>query len=136
MHPELRKASILTLGTLAIIAVGTLVVPALLYPVPAYPHEATSTAGQPLGWAYPWSCCSGQDCGPIPESAVKERPDGYHVTILPGQHPMVKTRAFSTVVPYKVARDAPDGGFHLCLKPETVPDAQRFLCFYRGPKGF
>jgi len=83
----------------------------------------------PSGWAYPIECCSGIDCDEIAASSVKETPEGYAVTLLPGQHQMVKS-PFSTVVPYASARPAPDGAYHICLSP-----ALKVLCFFAGPRG-
>lgn len=90
-------------------------------------HEA------PLGWLYPANCCSGRDCAEAPSGSVREGPNGYEVTLLPGQHPMVKDEPHSFVVAYdaRQIRDSPDGRFHVCLSPQL-----RLLCFFAGSRGF
>lgn len=100
-----------------------------IFTAPAYPHDALPTAAQPQGWSYPFSCCAGFDCREIPASAVQERPDGYHVTLRPGQHPMVKA-PMSFVWPYATARSAPDGLYHACISAQSKP-----LCFFAGARG-
>ena len=92
-------------------------------------HDALPTASKPEGWRYPFSCCAGFDCGEIPASAVQERPDGYHVTLQPGQHPMVKA-PMSFIWPYARARSAPDGLYHACISAQSKP-----LCFFAGSRG-
>lgn len=83
----------------------------------------------PTGWIYPSECCSGRDCAEIPTSAVKEGPNGYQVTLLPGQHPMIKAAPHSFLVPYGTEKVSPDGLYHACLSPTL-----RLLCFYAGGK--
>ena len=106
-------------------------------------HEATNTAGQPLGWTYPWACCSGQDCAPVPAPSVQETPNGYRVTLRKGDHPFVADKPLVYDIPYndKRIKDSPDGSFHICLRsPSTAPTEHYkpldLLCFYRGPAGF
>ena len=94
-----------------------------LAPLTVNAHQA------PSGWSYPVQCCSGIDCGEIPTSAVKETPDGYRVTLKPGDHVMIQA-PFDTVVPYAKAKAAPDGAYHICLSP-----ALQVLCFFAGPRG-
>ncbi len=92
----------------------------------------------PLAWEYPTRCCWGPasgrtgDCAMIDASTVKEGPDGYHVTLKPGDHPLVTKETISFVVPYSEAEDAPDGAFHVCLIPSTLKPR----CFFAGAKGF
>ncbi|MDI1262266.1 MAG: hypothetical protein PS018_03295 [bacterium] len=95
-------------------------------------HEATSTAGQPLGWAWAPECCGGTDCAIIPSSAVVEGPDGYRVTLKAGEHPMLSTKGYSAVIPYGSERTSPTGEYGICL---GVEGAHRF-CFYAGGKGY
>lgn len=61
---------------------------------------------------YSYECCSDNDCGPLPEGAVTERRDGYHVA--PYRH-----IAGETLVPYGDPRikESPDGRFHGCEYP-------------------
>lgn len=33
-------------------------------------HDAPPTASKPLGWKYPFSCCSGMDCRPVKKEAI------------------------------------------------------------------
>lgn len=51
--------------------------------LPAAAHQA------PSGWEYDPSCCSGTDCAPVPDEAIREAQGGYEVLIQPGTHPMV-----------------------------------------------
>jgi hypothetical protein len=94
-----------------------------LSPFTLHAHQA------PSGWSYPVRCCSGIDCGEIPASAVKEPPQGYRITLKPGDHVMVKA-PFETTVPYAAAKPARDGAYHICLSP-----ALKVLCFFAGPRG-
>jgi hypothetical protein len=78
----------------------------------------------------PW-CCNHRDCAPIPASAVTAGPDGYRVTLRPGDHPLVRSPV-SHLVPYGTERRADDGRYHACLYPSQ--DTMR--CFYAPPQGF
>ena len=99
----------------------------------AQAHEATNIQGQPTGWAYPWACCSSQDCSPLRASAVEKRPDGYHITLEKGDHPFVLERVVFDI-PYsdKRVRNSPDGDYHICIRGTPL----KLLCFFRGPEGF
>ncbi len=105
---------------------------ALLLSAPAWAHEAQSTAGQPLGWNWDPVCCGSRDCAIIPDSAVVEGPDGFHVTLGPGQHPMLTTKGYSAVIPYGSEKTSPTGEYGICLASEGT---YRF-CFYSGGKGY
>ena len=96
-------------------------------------HDALPTSAMPLGWKYDLACCAGYDCAQLPEGSVKEGPVGYEITLQPGQHPMVKDKAFFSVVPYqsKQVRSSPDGLFHGCILV-----SQRMPCLYVPPRGF
>lgn len=87
----------------------------------------------PTGWEYSQICCSNRDCAPIPDSAVKETNDGYQITLMPGQHPMVKDKVFQATIPYNSGKlkDSPDGMYHACIL-----STGHVMCFYRGPRGF
>lgn len=103
---------------------------ALILATGARAHEAHSAQ-----WTYPTFCCWGPsegrrgDCDMIPDHAVRERPDGYHVTLEPGEHPMVK-KPLSVVVPYQRARVAPDGAYHVCFD-----QMMGVRCFFAGARG-
>lgn len=90
-------------------------------------HEATSVAGQPLGWSYPWACCSNMDCQPVGENDVTEGPDGYQVAGSSDQTP----------IPYgdKRIKDSPDGEFHWCAHRSGI-DSGHTICLFVPPKGF
>ena len=92
----------------------------------------------PTGWNYPLRCCwspnaapSGRpgDCDEIPTEAVKAGEGGYHVTLVPGDHPMVK-KPLSFVVPYDDAETSFDGLYHICFKADMTP-----RCFFAGAQG-
>jgi hypothetical protein len=68
---------------------------------------------------YPWECCSGQDCAPIPlkESPV-ERNGGFE--LIDGRH-----------ISYKDLKPSPDGQWHLCeQKWPTATKDRKILCLY------
>jgi hypothetical protein len=78
----------------------------------------------------PW-CCNTRDCAPIPASAVTAGPNGWRVTIRPGDHPMARN-AVTHFVPYGSERRADDGRHHACL----FPTEQTLRCLYVPPQGF
>ena len=84
-----------------------------------------ATGAEAHDWYEP-VCCSDTDCAPIPDSAVREGPNGYEVTLQPGQHPMVK-EPLSYVVPYDKVRQSPDGKYHACITATGYRP-----CFYAG----
>ena len=88
-------------------------------------HEATNTAGQPLGWSYPLSCCSLTDCRPAASSEVRETANGYRL-VTTGE-----------VVAYadRRVKDSPDGTFHVCQQGGDF-DKGRVLCLFRPARGF
>src|ERR1043165_5778655 len=113
------SASALLTGTLVACAVN------------AYAHKA------PLGWDYPTSCCSGKDCSPLDARYVREGPDGYIVDIPKGAHPMLTDMGFRQTIAYKVARDSPDGQYHICLSPSVDPGrGHRLYCFFAGSRAY
>jgi hypothetical protein len=87
----------------------------------------------PSGWAYPYECCSNQDCARVAPESVRERRGGWHVTVLPGTHPQVPAGAPAVMVfvPVNEARPSPDGEWHICLHPSD----KRLLCFFNPPGG-
>lgn len=89
-----------------------------------YPHDAMPTASQPLGWKYPWSCCSNQDCKAVP-NGIAETPAGYVV------------RATGELIPYgdKRIKDSLDQDFHWCAHQAGI-DAGKTICLFIPPRGF
>jgi len=89
-----------------------------------YPHDALPTAAQPNGWKYPFSCCSGQDCREVADSAITETAVGY------------KIDATGEVVSYlgdPRLKQSPDGKFHWC-SVAGAPDG-RTICLFAPPRG-
>ena len=78
----------------------------------------------------PW-CCNQKDCAPIPASAVTAGPDGWRITIRPGDHPLARN-AVTHLIPYGQERRATDGRHHACL----FPTEQTLRCAYTPPRGF
>ena len=87
-----------------------------------------ATAARGHSW-YDWECCAGNDCAPIPGSAVRATRGGYAVTIQPGEHPLVKDRAVTGFVAYADARPSGDGDFHACIVGGALK------CLYQPPGG-
>ena len=95
----------------------------------ALAHDAAS------GWAYDPFCCNGDsetgDCQMIPSKSVKMTPNGYRVTLVPGDHRLV-TRYHVFLLPLTKAMHSGDGDYHLCLFPNE--DTPR--CFYAPEMGY
>lgn len=113
-----------TAALLAGLAVAALY---LAWTYPALSHEATSIAGQPLGWKYPYNCCSDNDCRPVtsgPNGVVRETTAGYVIA------------ASNEVIPYSDPRvkQSPDGEFHWCSVAGL--DDSRTLCLFVPPRSF
>jgi hypothetical protein len=119
----------IALTTLVVAAISCLFVVVFLVAT-ARAHEAIPTASQPLGWTYPWSCCSGMDCRVIGDTNstdrvhVIEAEDGYRFT------------TSTEVIPYndKKIKESPDGLFHWCTKGGK--DDSDTICLFVPPKGF
>lgn len=96
----------------------------VLIAYPASAHEALPTAAKPLGWSYPYSCCSGIDCRQVSEKAINERPEGYVIN------------ETGEVVAYSDSRvkNSPDGIYHWC----SVAGANdsKTICLFVPPKGY
>jgi hypothetical protein len=92
-------------------------------------HEAHS------GFKYERYCCNGDDqtgdCQMIPMRTVKITPDGYVVSLGPGDHRLV-TRKHVFNWSQAQVRHSDDGEYHLCLYPNE--DTPR--CFYAPDMGF
>lgn len=88
-------------------------------------HEASTVAGQPLGWEYPTSCCSLKDCRPAAAGEVRETSEGYRLTTT------------GEIVGYldKRVKDSPSGDFHVCQQAGNF-DSGRILCLFRPSRGF
>jgi hypothetical protein len=88
----------------------------------AHGHQAMPTDAQPSGWAYPPSCCGGDDCQAVPDRAIGEGPRGYII------------RATGEVIGYADTRIkvSPDGVTHWC----AAADTERTICLFIPPKGF
>ncbi|PWE52138.1 hypothetical protein DEM27_32580 [Metarhizobium album] len=86
--------------------------------------SASRAHDAPLGWSYPYECCSGIDCREITEGSVTEGPAGYVLS------------ASGETVPYtdRRVRQSPDGRFHWCTIGGS--DTGRTLCLFVPPRGF
>jgi len=86
-----------------------------------------------IATAHEWydsDCCSGNDCAPIPTSAVSIGPEGYTVTIGPGDHPLAGgtiTKFFRYDSPQ--VRVSQDGKYHTCVIGSEGGE-QWMLCLY------
>lgn len=101
----------------------------IIYAGGALAHDALPTASQPLGWTYPYGCCSDYDCrqvGGSPNSPVKvlEKPEGYVISTT------------GEVVGYKDTRlrNSPDGEFHWCSV--NGANDSKTICLFVPPRGF
>jgi hypothetical protein len=98
---------------------------------PAWAHQA------PSGVPYLPSCCSKEDCGAMPDSAVEELGGGYvRMTFKPGSHPMWgPERTHDLVVDFepKHRRDPLDGDWHGCIDPRR--DVVE-ICYHPPARGF
>jgi hypothetical protein len=92
---------------------------ALLAAAPAWGHTA------PTGWAYDNFCCGGQDCQSITLDHVEITPEGYVVTLGPGDHKTAK-REHRKMFRYEDVRRSQDENFHACI----LPNSQELRCLY------
>jgi hypothetical protein len=112
-----------------LIAIFILAIGCLALAVKAVAHEAVS------GFVYPASCCWGPsagrtgDCGEIPNASVREGPNGYELSLVPGDHPKVNA-PLKLTVPYGKEQISPDSKYHVCLAPDLSP-----RCFFAGAHG-
>lgn len=90
----------------------------LLISAPAAAHDA------PLGWSYPFSCCSGYDCREVPAKKVGTRPEGYVI------------KNTGEVLAYSDTRlkPSPDGEFHWCSKQGR--DDGETICLFVPQQNF
>ena len=87
-------------------------------PSPAAAHTA------PTGWAYPYNCCSNQDCRAVPDDKITERPEGYVI----GQTGEVLGYSDSRL------KNSPDGEYHWCSIAGS--DTGRTICLFVPPRSF
>jgi hypothetical protein len=81
---------------------------------------------------YDSSCCSDKDCAPIPFEAVRVTEDGYEVTLMPGEHPMVRKRLFQ-IIPFgsEDILQSQDMQYHACVIPGSPTTGIPYIaCFY------
>lgn len=92
-----------------------------------------ATGGQAVGHSwYDSACCSDRDCAPIPAEAVRITSQGYEVTLMPGDHPMVQKRLFQ-VIPFGSEDVLPsqDMHYHACVIPGSPSSGIPYIaCFY------
>ena len=89
--------------------------------------SAPSTAAAhtaPTGWAYPYNCCSNQDCRAVSDDNITERPEGYVI----GQTGEVLGYTDSRL------KDSPDGEYHWCSTAGS--DTGRTICLFVPPRSF
>lgn len=89
-----------------------------------YPHTATPTASQPLGWQYGWECCNLMDCREVGENVIQETPQGYVYKVT------------GEVIPYgdKKIKESKDEFYHLCT--HGGKDDAKIICLYTPNRGF
>ena len=97
----------------------------LVSALPVRAHDAMPTSAQPLGWKYPWSCCSNMDCKMLGDQGISEKPEGYVIN------------STGEIVAYadKRVKDSPDGEYHWCAHQAGL-DAGHTICLFVPPKGF
>ena len=100
----------------AIIAVAVICF-VLIWATESEGHEA------PLGWRYPYACCSDKDCRQVSDASVKESASGYTV-------PSGEVLAFND----RRIKDSPDGRFHWCSMDGL--ETSRTICLFVPPRAF
>lgn len=80
-------------------------------------HDAIS------GWKYDNFCCGGNDCQMITLDHVEVTPEGYVVTLAPGDHVTAK-KLHRKLFRYGEVRQSGDEHFHACI----LPNSQEFRC--------
>lgn len=101
----------------------------LLFVAPALAHEA------PSGFEYDPECCSGADCQPVPDEAVREVQGGFELILQPGEHKMLRqghppTRIFIAHGDPRI-RPSGDGQKHACISY----GGKYAFCLYLPPGG-
>lgn len=91
------------------------------------------------GWAYPISCCADYDCKEIPSERVQTLPQGYKITLWPGDHEFV-TQGIWFLIDYgdKRLKDSPDGYYHICITDAepTRPWTSKVVCLFVPPQAY
>lgn len=110
-------------------------------PTHAVAHMATPTSAQPLGWEYPYDCCSDKDCQPIPVTAITETGTRVIVRLRKSEHKMLtKDVTFELTHTDPRIRPSLDGEWHACISPMTfydrTPEGNNLICLLAPPKGF
>jgi hypothetical protein len=72
---------------------------------------------------YPLSCCSEQDCEPIPIDAVMVTTNGFHVTYMSPRFGYIDEE-----VPRTSVRHSEDGSYHGCWRKNNM--SPRSICFF------
>lgn len=83
-----------------------------------FAHQAKS------GWAYPYACCSNQDCREVSSDAISERPEGY----------VIETTGEVVSYTDRRVRNSPDGVYHWCSI--SGADSSRTICLFVPPRSF
>lgn len=94
---------------------------------PARAHQAPITVAQPEGWAYPYACCSDDDCRPVssgPGGLVHERPEGY----------VIETTGEVIAYDDRRVKQSPDGLYHWCSISGAADS--RTICLFVPPAAF
>lgn len=92
-------------------------------------------AALPL-FAHSWydsACCGGNDCAPIPDTAITLTPEGWKVRLEPGEHPMVTRGVIEAIVPDEDVHPSRDANFHACVRDQSSPSnvmAEPIICLY------
>ena len=66
---------------------------------------------------YDQKCCSGRDCSPVPDDAIKAESGGYRLHLGPGDHPLIGNRTIDVLIPYGDTRIhvSQDDRQHACI---------------------
>lgn len=110
---------------LVVLLLYALMVAAIVYfstGLKTYGHEAAS------GWAYPFECCSGDDCYEIEASEVQPNRDGSY-TILKSSEVFFPPNDAGG----KNFRWSPDGHFHRCTYSKKNDSTQTICLFIPQP---
>ncbi len=125
---------VLIVAGVALALIVLSIVMAIVLSMPVAAHDWYTGLKNELGY----SCCGGQDCGPLPDSAVRETPAGYQVDYegaLPlGTDRMVKLHQLVSRVR---ARPSPmdDGHYHACAVG-TLQFGFDARCFFYPNRGY
>lgn len=93
-------------------------------------HDAMPTAAKPLGWSYPFSCCSGYDCREIGTSTSSAPVRVYETAMGYRFNTSMEIVAYDD----KRVKESPDGKFHWCTV--AGKDDGRTICLFVPPRGF